>query len=201
MKDEKKVEQNKEFEVEFDVHKEDLDKMEPWDWVSAIKEAKEEAVKEGIKANRILINSNSRLMKINPFALMYTPQMGCLYPPMICGLEVFLSLDMPEEFAFAITEAPKTERERLIEDLKAENHELRVKLSKKKKLYEKLHLLHTERCNIKGKEYTRFVFRNGHGALVEETYMHDSYYGENNDIQGEIYAERRRAEIEEGEDE
>ena len=121
MKDEKKVEQNNEKTVELFSGKENLDKMEPWDFISAVKEAQDEAMKEGIRANTVMINS--RLAKVKPFAVMLTPFLGAQVPPMICGLEAKLEDDLPEEFAFAIMEAPKTERERLIEDLAADRDE------------------------------------------------------------------------------
>lgn len=121
MKDEKKVEQNNEETIELFGGKENLDKIAPWDFISAVKEAQDEAMKEGIRANTIMINS--RLAKVEKFVAMITPFLGAQVPPMICGLEAKLADDLPEEFAFAVTEAPKTERERLIEELKAERDE------------------------------------------------------------------------------
>ena len=110
MKDEKKVEQNNEETVELFGGKENLDKIEPWDFISAIKDAQDQAIKEGIRANTILINS--RLVKTKPFMIMLTPFLGAEVPPMICGLETKLADDLPQEFAFAIMQAPQTERER-----------------------------------------------------------------------------------------
>lgn len=110
MKDEKK-EQNNEFEVKINVNKENLDKIASWDFISAIKEAQDEAMKEGMRANTVMINS--RLVKTKPFMIMLMPFLGAEIPPMICGLEAKLADDLPEEFAFAIMEDPQTERERL----------------------------------------------------------------------------------------
>lgn len=121
MKDEKKVEQNNEKTVELFGGKENLDKMEPWDFISALKEAQDEAMKECIRANTIMLNS--RLAKVKPFAAILTPFLGAQVPPMICGLEAKLADDLPEEFAFAIMQAPKTERERLIKSLTEERDE------------------------------------------------------------------------------
>lgn len=128
MKDEKKVEQSNEETVELFGGKENLDKIAPWDFISAIKDAQDQAMKEGIRANTILINS--RLVKTKPFMIMLTPFLGAEVPPMICGLETKLADDLPQEFAFAIMQAPQTERERLTEKAESE----RKKIKKREKL-------------------------------------------------------------------
>ena len=120
MKDEKKVEQNNE-ETVVPFGKEDLGKMGSWDFISEVKEAQNKAMEEGIRANTIMINS--RLAKVKPFAVMLTPFLGAQVPPMICGLKAKLADDLPEEFAFAIMDDPKTEREILIDDLSADRDE------------------------------------------------------------------------------
>lgn len=58
-----------------------------------VAEARCEAIKEGIKANAIVINKN--LVKV--------PEMFPHYPMMICGLKNYLtSNELPEDYLFAV---------------------------------------------------------------------------------------------------
>lgn len=81
-------------------------------------EAVKHAVKQGIKANSIIINKDFvRVKKAwinNGFSCSELPDM-------ICGLEVYLTdNDLPENYSFAVVEKPQTERERLIEKTKSD---------------------------------------------------------------------------------
>ena len=84
--------------------------LHQWIW-----DARQEAVKEGIKANTVIINKH--FAKVN--AHIFNGSVHDM-PPMICGLEVRLSDELPEGYDFALCEAYETERERLIRNTKAE---------------------------------------------------------------------------------
>lgn len=87
--------------------------------IEQLLEAKNEAIKNGIKANTIVINSKSNLAKILP----HNTGNG-LFPPMIAGLEVKFTADIPDEYSFFIFETPQTEAEKV----KAELKEIKEKL-------------------------------------------------------------------------
>ena len=74
-------------------------------WVELMKsihEAMDEAKKEGIKANSIVINEN--MVKVRPF-LAQSGIMVHPYPPMICGLNVYFdSKNLPDGYSFAVLE-------------------------------------------------------------------------------------------------
>ncbi len=78
--------------------------------LTRIREAKIAASKTAIRANTIVISD--RLSKTKPFALV-CDNTNTIYnfPPMILGMEIRVSSDLPEEYDFAIFEAPETERE------------------------------------------------------------------------------------------
>ena len=83
-----------------------------------VMEAVKHALKEGIKANSIIINKDFVRVKKswinNGFSCSELPDM-------ICGLEVYLTEnDLPENYSFAVLENPQTERERLIEKTKSD---------------------------------------------------------------------------------
>ena len=80
-------------------------------------DAYKEAVNEGIKANTVLINKH--FAKVNRHAFLFNKTVIDM-PPMICGLEVRLSDELPEGYDFALCEAYETERDRLIRNAKAE---------------------------------------------------------------------------------
>lgn len=73
-----------------------------------IMEAHREALKNEINANIVLINENLGLVK--EFCLA-----GANYPKMICGLEVKVTNELPDNVSFVVTEVAQTEREKLIE--------------------------------------------------------------------------------------
>ena len=83
-----------------------------------VMEAVKHALKEGIKANSIIINKDFVRVKKswvnNGFSYSELPDM-------ICGLECYLTdNDWPENYSFAVVEKPQTERERLIEKTKSD---------------------------------------------------------------------------------
>ena len=60
------------------------------------------AIKEGIKANSIVINEN--MVKVSEH---FNPNVRGVFPTMICGLNVYFTKDeLPENYSFAILEAP-----------------------------------------------------------------------------------------------
>ena len=73
--------------------------------------------KEDIKANTVIINKH--FAKVNAHIFNFNGTVHDM-PPMICGLEVKLSEELPEGYDFALCEAYETERERLIRNAKAE---------------------------------------------------------------------------------
>lgn len=78
-----------------------------------ILEARKAALKEDIKANTVMISK--RLAKVNRFVQVF-PDSYADFPPLICGLEAYVTDEMPEEFAFGLVEAPMTQREAVFED-------------------------------------------------------------------------------------
>lgn len=80
-------------------------------------DAYKEAMKEHIKANTVIINKH--FAKVNAHIFNFNGTVLNM-PPMICGLEVRLSDELPEGYDFALCEAYETERERLIRNAKAE---------------------------------------------------------------------------------
>lgn len=79
-----------------------------------ITEAYHEALKNNIKVNTIAINDH--LVKVKSRFYSYDGCGGFWLPPMICGLEAYLTNELPDDYAFAVLEAPKTERERVAEE-------------------------------------------------------------------------------------
>lgn len=77
--------------------------LEEW-----ITEAYFKAIHEGIKANTVMISEH--FAKVNEFPLTFGLSTALL-PPMICGLQVYVSKDLPEGYDFGLVEAPMTERE------------------------------------------------------------------------------------------
>lgn len=101
-----------------------------------IKEANKIAVKESIKANTVFISNrfakvkeHVRARRFNDGISNYEYELDV--PPMICGLEAYFTDELPEEFAFAVTESPSgTGYERL----KNENKQLREQLKQIKSI-------------------------------------------------------------------
>ena len=80
-------------------------------------EAKKKALQDGIMANTVVLSKH--IAKVNAFDFCYGDMVLHL-PPMICGLEVILSDELPEKYDFAVVEAPETVRDRIVRQAKAE---------------------------------------------------------------------------------
>ena len=80
-------------------------------------EAKKTALKEQIIANTVIIDKT--FAKVNDIHFVVGRDILHI-PPMICGLEVRLTDELPDGYAFALVEAPETERERIARTAKAE---------------------------------------------------------------------------------
>lgn len=94
-------------------------------FLEAIREAQKEAFKRQIRANTILINKS--FAATNQFAIAVTSKFSGIPPtiptvgivkPMIMGMEVEVTDEIPDEYAFAITEVDEaqlmTEQEKAI---------------------------------------------------------------------------------------
>ena len=82
--------------------------LQDWVW-----EAYKKGIKEQIVANTILIDKHfakTNRIIVGNFDI----------PPMICGLEIKVTEELPDGYSFALVEAPKTERESIIEKAKTE---------------------------------------------------------------------------------
>ena len=66
------------------------------------------AMHEGIEANTVLLNEH--FVKVNEFPFTFGMNTGLL-PPMICGLQVYVSKELPDGYDFGVLKAPMTERE------------------------------------------------------------------------------------------
>ena len=82
-----------------------------------IAEAYKKALKEDIKANTVIIDEH--FAKVNAFSFVFGRDVMHL-PPMICGLEIQVSDELPDGYDFAVLEVPETERELLVRKAKAE---------------------------------------------------------------------------------
>ncbi len=80
------------------------------DIISRIREAQIEATKEGIRANTVFISE--KLAKSKSFELAFGTGLICRFPPMILGMDMRVTDDLPEEYDFTICEADETARER-----------------------------------------------------------------------------------------
>lgn len=72
--------------------------------VEAIVKARELAIKEGIRANTVLIDKE--FARVLPFGIEDN-----IYPPMICGLKAEICKDMPEEMGIVVFESDMREKE------------------------------------------------------------------------------------------
>ena len=81
-----------------------------------IRQAYEHALKEGIKANTVILDEH--FCKVNGFDFLLCGYDFKSLPPMICGLEIrgISKGEMPPGYNFAVLEAHMTEREALIRD-------------------------------------------------------------------------------------
>lgn len=73
-------------------------------------EAHKTALHNGIRANTVMINK--RLAKTSAFVQSFSGGVMDI-PPMICGLEAYVTDEIPNEFAFCLAEAPETKREKI----------------------------------------------------------------------------------------
>lgn len=80
-------------------------------------EARKTALKEEIRANTVLIDKT--FAKVNDIHFLCGRDILHI-PPMICGLEVRLTDELPDGYDFALVEAPETERERIVRQAKSE---------------------------------------------------------------------------------
>lgn len=80
-------------------------------------EAYKKALKEDIKANTVIIDEH--FAKVNAFDFVFGRDVMSL-PPMICGLEVQVSDELPDGYDFAVLEFPETERDRLVRKTRTE---------------------------------------------------------------------------------
>ena len=98
-----------------DIESLEQSKNDVWDM---IREAQALALKEGIKANSIVINK--KFVKV-PSVWVNICGSPRQLPLMICGLECyFTDNEFPENYSFAVLEKPQTEREWLIEKTKSD---------------------------------------------------------------------------------
>lgn len=72
------------------------------EFIEKIEESQKLAIKEGIEANAIFINPN--MVKVPQLYLTTNnPKSVIGSPPMICGLEIHVVDDLPDNYTFAIT--------------------------------------------------------------------------------------------------
>ena len=90
--------------------------------VDLLVEAKKKALKEDIKANTVLLDKT--FAKVNDIYFVVGRDILHI-PPMICGLEVRLTDELPDGYDFALIEAPETERDRIIRTAKSEVERLK----------------------------------------------------------------------------
>jgi hypothetical protein len=95
---------------------------EPNTFYNAVKAAYAEAMREGIKANTIVINDT--MVRVRDEWIPTPGGARCL-PKMICGLNVYLTKDeLPENYSFAVLEGP-SDRLAQFESIGMEPAELR----------------------------------------------------------------------------
>lgn len=74
-------------------------------FMTSVRKATEEALREGIKANSIIINDN--MVRV-PDSWFITPMGPRQIPAMICGLNVYLTpSELPDGYSFAVFEGPE----------------------------------------------------------------------------------------------
>lgn len=94
-------------------------------FMDIVKKAYTEAMREGIKANSIVINEN--MVKVQEFGTIIAGR-GLFVPAMFCGLNVYLTKDeLPEGYSFALVQGPDGPTDRLaqFESIGMEPEELR----------------------------------------------------------------------------
>lgn len=91
-------------------------------FISLVRKTQAEAMREGIKANSIVINEN--MVKVPEFGASIHGH-GVLVPTMFCGLNVYLTKDeLPEMYSFALVNGPESRLARF-ESIGMEPEELR----------------------------------------------------------------------------
>ena len=80
-------------------------------------EARKVALKEEIRANTVLIDKT--FAKVNDIHFVVGSDILHI-PPMICGLEVHLTDELPDGYDFAVVETPETVRDRIVRQAKSE---------------------------------------------------------------------------------
>lgn len=117
--------------MEYKISKESVEKVQPTKFAGYVEltdadvleakfsledfiwDAYKTALHNGIRANTVMINK--RLAKVNGFVHVFTGSFMDI-PPMICGLEAYVTDEIPKEFAFGLVEAPETKKEKYIEE-------------------------------------------------------------------------------------
>lgn len=87
------------------------------DFVDAVREAQDEAVRNGIEANLLLINK--KFAKTSQFAFITGEKSVVIFPPMICGLEPHIVSGLPDSIGFCIFEG-NTERDLIIRQARSD---------------------------------------------------------------------------------
>jgi hypothetical protein len=93
-------------------------------FVNFVKETRAQAMREGIKANSIIINEN--MVRVPEFT--FCDVVGGVHttPKMFCGLNVYLTKDeLPENYSFAVFEGRDNSRLAQFESIGMEPEELR----------------------------------------------------------------------------
>lgn len=79
------------------------------EFINHIRKANAEAIRNGIKANTVLINKN--MVKVNGFPMQLYGSFRIM-PDMICGMNVYWTKDeLPDGYSFAVLEGPKNRLE------------------------------------------------------------------------------------------
>ena len=92
--------------------------MEEFEFIKIVKEAKQLAIKEGLKANVIFINE--KFAKTPALTIPTSRSSFSCLPPMIMGLEVDIAKELPDNVLFAVTEVPETHTEKITKQYKHE---------------------------------------------------------------------------------
>ena len=88
--------------------------------IDYIQQAEQEALKQNIRANSVMLNRTIKLVHKG-----YTAMNGSVteYPRMICGLSAFLTDELPDDIAFVIFQSPNpplTREERIKQEARQE---------------------------------------------------------------------------------
>ena len=107
------------------LHPDDLIEPPTKSILELVMEATKEALKDGIKANSIIINQNMCKVSETWFRDGFGGAQGI--PPMICGLHAYFTKDeLPDGYSFAVLEGPEHEdRLKQFESIGMEPDELR----------------------------------------------------------------------------